>query len=222
MHSLLETYLSEVAAHLNALPPKRRAEELREMRAHLENAIIVNRELGQSESEAAQNAVAQFGTARDLGENVVWAWRRGRTLNRRSFWGAAVCALLLSFLLPSLRDTPLGPPLVNVVNLLSNGHGWAGGSANLIVNIVFHSLAGGICGLIFPKRALSGTVLGLLGGYATFVAMLLIISGTERSFDMAPIWAKENALSCLFAISAAWAGSRWRNARVGRARLARG
>ena len=76
MHSLLEAYLSEVEAHLGALPTKRRAEELREMRTHLENAVIVNRELGQSEEEAARSAVAQFGTAQDLGENVAWAWRR--------------------------------------------------------------------------------------------------------------------------------------------------
>ena len=71
MHRLLETYLSEVSAHLGALPPKRRAEELREMRTHLENAIVVSHELGRSEAEAAANAVAQFGTARDLGENLV-------------------------------------------------------------------------------------------------------------------------------------------------------
>ena len=90
MHILLETYLSEVAAHLSALPPSRRSEELREMRTHLENAVIVNRELGQSEEEAAQNAVAQFGTPQDLGENVVWAWRRGETRSKRSFWGAVV------------------------------------------------------------------------------------------------------------------------------------
>ncbi len=77
MHKVIESYLSEVAAHLSALPTKQRTEELREMRLHLENAVIVSRELGQSEEEAAQSIVAQFGTPKDLGENVVQVWRRG-------------------------------------------------------------------------------------------------------------------------------------------------
>ncbi len=221
MHSLLEDYLAEVAAHLGPLPLKRRNEELREMRAHLENAVIVNREQGQSEDEAAQSAAMQFGMPQELGENVVRAWRRGEMRSRRRFWGAAACALLLSFLLPSLRDTPLGPPMVNIVETLSDGRGWVGASANLIVNIVLYALAGGICGFLFPRKTLPGTVLGLLGGYGAFVTMLLIIHSTERSFDIAPTWAKESAISCLFAVSAAWAGSRRWETRQGRARLAR-
>ena len=94
MHSLLEDYLSAVAAHLSALPSKQRAEELREMRMHLENAVIVSQELGQSEEEAAQNAVAQFGTPRLSGGKRLWrlATRRERS-QARSVWGAAVCTL---------------------------------------------------------------------------------------------------------------------------------
>lgn len=99
MHSLLESYLAEVAAQLQPLPAKRRNEELREMRTHLENAVIINRELGQSDDEAAQNAMAQFGTPEDLGENVVWAWQRGeQKQNKRIFWkivgsAAAICGV---------------------------------------------------------------------------------------------------------------------------------
>ncbi len=78
MHTLLESYLAEVAAHLNTLPVKQRTEELGEMRQHLLNAVTVNQELNQSEEDAAASAVAQFGTPKDLSENVVWAWRRGR------------------------------------------------------------------------------------------------------------------------------------------------
>jgi len=43
MHSLLESYLAEVAAHLSALPAKQRNEELREMRAHLESVFAAYR-----------------------------------------------------------------------------------------------------------------------------------------------------------------------------------
>jgi len=104
MHNLLESYLAEVAAHLSALPPKQRAEELREMRAHLENAVIVNRELGQAEDEVAQNAVAQFGTPQDLGENVVWAWQRGKALNKKSLFGATVATTLVLCLMTFLMN----------------------------------------------------------------------------------------------------------------------
>lgn len=91
MHTLLELYLSEVAAFLQPLSPQRRDEELQEMRQHLLNAIIVNREMGQSEDEAAKSAVAQFGTPTAVGENVVWAWRRQarqrtRRLLRKQNW----------------------------------------------------------------------------------------------------------------------------------------
>ncbi len=78
MHSLLEAYLGEVAAHLSALPPARRTEELREMRTHLENAVVVGRELGRTEDEAAREALAQFGTPGETGEKLVQAWKRGR------------------------------------------------------------------------------------------------------------------------------------------------
>ena len=47
MHSLLDGYLEQVAACLSALPAKRRADELREIRQHLQNAVTANRERGQ-------------------------------------------------------------------------------------------------------------------------------------------------------------------------------
>lgn len=93
MHSQLEAYLEEVATHLDALPVKQRNEELREMQAHLENAVIVSRELGQSEEEAVANVVMQFGTPEHLGGNLVWAWRRGdQRQNNRLFWKMTGCS----------------------------------------------------------------------------------------------------------------------------------
>ena len=46
MHNLLETYLSELTKQIGALPTKCRNEEMREIRVHLENAILANRNLG--------------------------------------------------------------------------------------------------------------------------------------------------------------------------------
>ncbi len=92
MHSLLENYLAAVRARLTALPAERREEEMREMRSHLENAVIVNRELGQSEDEAAATALIQFGSAEEASESIRWAWDRdSQKSSAKAFgFGAAI------------------------------------------------------------------------------------------------------------------------------------
>ncbi len=208
MHSLLEAYLSEVTMHLGALPAKRRSEELREMRAHLENAVIVSRELGQSEDEAAQNAAVQFGTAQDLGKNLVWAWRRGEKRRKRDFWGAAACAAALTVSLPFLQNTPLETPLLSLFRFLGTG-GQAGPPAQLALL----ALAGGACGLIFPRRAFGGIVLGVTAWHASFLAIVFAVVVSERLASPVPSCSvPEHITSALLAVLAAWAGSRWRGA----------
>ncbi len=46
MHKQLEDYLTEVARQIGSIPKPRRDEELREMRAHLVNAVAAHRERG--------------------------------------------------------------------------------------------------------------------------------------------------------------------------------
>ncbi len=92
MHSLLENYLAEVRARLTALPAERREEEMREMRQHLLNAAEANRELGQSEDEAAATALIQFGSVEEASESIRWAWDRdSRKASAKAFgFGAAI------------------------------------------------------------------------------------------------------------------------------------
>ncbi len=174
MHSLLENYLAEVAAHLSALPAKRRADELREMGAHLENAVIVSQELGQSEDEAAQNAVAQFGTPEALGENVVWAWRRGETRSRRNFWGAVVSTPLMLTCLLLLENQYIGllghvlPPWFNRYCVKHPDMGMA--LVQGVFLLVF-GIAGGVAGSVFPQRAVRGVCLGLAAFWIGWVAV---------------------------------------------------
>lgn len=159
MHSLLEAYLSKVTKHLGPMPVKQRNEELREVRLHLENAVIVSRELGQSEEEAAQSIVAQFGTAEDLGENVVWAWRRGVVRDKRSFWGAAVCTLIMLVLMPLLLLCFVITPLEHTISPPFSPQWKALESGYDIVNFVCIVAAGAINGVFFSKRAIAGTAL---------------------------------------------------------------
>lgn len=106
MHSLLEDFFNQVAQGLDPLPVERRNDEIEEIRQHLLNAIMVNREMGHTEDEAVATAVEQFGTPKAIGENLVWAWRRGQARRKRSFWGPAACAFMLTDCLPFLQDTP--------------------------------------------------------------------------------------------------------------------
>ena len=215
MHSLIEQYLSEVAAHLSALPPKRRAEEMREMRTHLENAAIVNRELGQSEDEAAADAVAQFGAAQDLGENIVWAWRRGKALNRKSFLGAAAATTLV-LCLDALYMNFVGFP--SWLDRYCNGH--PGFTMTLVRGVLLTNfgLAGLVSGIAFPKRAVQGACLGLAFFWAGWAA----VDGIGRSGLWSFLFYGDRAGWMLAAIASAWVGSRSRLAWKGRGRLARG
>ncbi len=148
MHSPLEAYLDQVAVHLSALPAKRRTEELREMRQHLLNAITVNRELGQSKEDAAANAVMQFGTPEDLGDNLVWAWRREEKLNKRSFWGAAALALALTFWpgLPT-RIASLAMPLFT-----RQPYPWQAEVRVVLLLMPSYFLCGLVCNTVFPAE----------------------------------------------------------------------
>ena len=210
MHSLLEMYLSEVAAHLGALPTKRRAEEMREMRTHLENAVIVNCELGQSEDEAAQSAVTQFGTPQELGENVVWAWRRGKALNKRSLLGAAAATTLV-LCLAALYMNHAGLP--SWLNWYCNEHPEYTVPLVKGVFLTNFGLSGLVAGSLFPKRAVRGACLGLAlfwVGWAAVDGVGLQLLGADRLG-----W-------ILMALVSAWLGSRSRLAWGRRRRLARG
>lgn len=154
MHSLLESYLSEVAAHLSALPTKQRNEELREMQAHLENAAAANRQSGQPEEEAMQNAAAQFGTPEELGRSTVTAWRRGVTRDWRDLGGAAAYTFLMLLLghLLMMRDTTH-----------SGGIHWL----DVLPGICIGSVVG-VCGQLFPRRAVLGVGIGIALFYVSF------------------------------------------------------
>jgi hypothetical protein len=158
MHSLLESYLSKVAAHLSDLPIRRRNEEIREIRLHLLNAVTVSCETGQTEEEAAQNAIQQFGTPEDLSDNLVWAWRREQTLNKRSFWGAAVCTFALLFLVAFSE----GPFIRAYFNPISTAHLPTAQYVLLAFELFGPLVAGTIIGILFSRKVIAGSAAGIV------------------------------------------------------------
>jgi hypothetical protein len=225
MHNLLENYLSELTAQLGPLPMKRRVEELREMRAHLESAVAGYRAQGRTEEEAAQAALAQFGPPQVVGTETVTAWRRGERLYRRSFWGAAACTLAVRFLMPFL----LAPLETVYLHPTSPGHFVEPSMWVFGFNIAVPFLAGAVSGLLFPKRAVAGAGLGLVAHFS----LVLAIGGylfAHHGLGTYPVSLQTILLSltgqCVtggsVSLVSAWAVSRWRTTRRGTARLARG
>jgi hypothetical protein len=226
MHSLLETYLSELAAHLSALPTKPRVEELREIRAHLENAVAGYQAQGRTEEASARAALAQFGTPQAVGSETILAWRRGERLYRRSFWGAAACTLAVRFLMPFL----LAPLETVYLHPTSPGH-FVGPSVWVLCgfNIAGPILAGAVSGLFFPKRAVAGAGLGLVA----YFSLALAIRGywfAHHGMATYPVSFQTILLSLTgqfvtggsVSLLSAWAVSRWHMARLGTVRMARG
>jgi hypothetical protein len=220
MHTLLEAYLDQVAAHLSALPVKHRNEELREMRQHLLNAVTVNQEMGQSEEDAAANAIMQFGTSQELGGSVMRAWRRGKRQNWKSFFGAALVSflLLLGIALSFDRYEAFWPSRMAFI---------------LTRDFTNAVLVGTFTGLLFPRRAVVGTVFMygslILWGITDFFNLNYrntpFPTGSYPSMkylfvDLFYCQLFESVPLLLVGIFAAWLGSRWRIRQMNRSRLA--
>lgn len=232
MHSLLDTYLKEVAGHLTGLPAARRAEELREVRTHLENAVVVGREMGRTEDEAVRVAVAQYGAAEVVGQELTAAWRRGRDLNMRGILSAAVCTVGVTAALARMTSL-LGPflPPTPAQGLLLPPYSLGLWAAWVVWLMPLCLLVGGVSGLLFPRRAAAGVVVGLdvfllcfLMGGSTAIALL-----TGGAVPASPVRDNEDTLLVGFmagvvlisgAAGAAWAVSRGRTAGQRRGRQA--
>lgn len=219
MHSLLEDYLGQLSARLSLLPAKRRSEEIAEMRAHLERAAAGYREQGQSEEEAAESALQQFGTIQVLEERIVGAWRREKSLQRRSLWAAAICALAMIFFF-NLCNPLLWTVLRNPRYISMLPPGWY----VVICENAPLLIAGGVSGYLFPKRAVMGMVaaLGIYCIWEQARVLNLCIQFSQHNVSIANfsitnfvrIWILLCIAQTLLAILAAWAGSRLRTRRT--------
>lgn len=201
MHSLLEGYLTDVSRQLAALPAARRDEELREMRQHLLNVANAGREQGQTEAAAAACAVEQCGPPEGLTQGLVTVWKREQALRRRDFLGAAIATMVLTYFLPRLADT--GPLQYQLFRLLRHTV-WCM-PAFLSLAYAAHGLAGALSGLLFPKRAVAGTVVAAVLCYGT--PAVWVGSGAMWVYQPA-VWVECYAEFALLTVAVAWAFSR--------------
>lgn len=101
MNKRLDSYLQKLDYELRLLPEERRAEELREIRQHLEAIVTRLMEGGLSEEEATEAATAQFGAARAVGHELVRVVPMTESPTRllAASVGAVTCYLCLNVLI---------------------------------------------------------------------------------------------------------------------------
>lgn len=90
----LESYLSQIAHELRALPIPARADEMREIESHLGALVQAGQQLEDlSETEALATALKQFGAPRVIGKNLRCAWERKQSEPWWCVAGAAFFAM---------------------------------------------------------------------------------------------------------------------------------
>ena len=87
----IENYLAQIARELRDLPASARAEEMREIEAHLDALVQAGQQLEEiSQTEATTTALRQFGAPRQIGKNLRRAWERKQS---EPWWCAAGAAM---------------------------------------------------------------------------------------------------------------------------------
>lgn len=157
MNQQFEYYTEQVRSTLDALPIDERNKEITELRQHLEALMEANRELGDTEEVAAENALRQIGEAKRLSQSLVNAWRRGNRPFFGTFLASLFTAILSAFLLAGLMW--FVGMAINYAYLPFNGQAWV---TLGIMTLLASSLSGWLTGIVTPKRAVVGTASGLI------------------------------------------------------------
>ena len=224
MHGLPEEYLAEVSAQMIGMPASRRAEELREMRVHLEDAVAVGVERGASEEDAARQAVRQFGSPEAIAAEEISAWRGEQKAARRNLWKIVVCYLGCSY----LEDL-----ITLVQNFLTGAHHPydipVGGE--IVVFAIWPTIASlilvVIVSAVFPRQAFSGLAAAMTAKLVLFTIPILITSCAPPyshhvpSFPLLLLIGLVNLIQCAAQFLAASLGIRLRRSRSGRVKSAR-
>ena len=95
MNNRLNEYLRELETHLRFLPAADRAPEIAEIAAHLNALMDAHISDGQSETDAANAALAQFGNAHTIAKPLRHAQKRKRfaTLRNTTLFGTALLGI---------------------------------------------------------------------------------------------------------------------------------
>ena len=182
----LELYLAQIARELRDLPSQARADELREIEAHL-------RALIEARGDVAAT-LAQFGAPRRVGRDLRRAWER----KQPEAWWRAIVAPIVAVISYVLVGLPLIHSTLDFYVALGI-YGFPVTTIGLnLVDSLFILPIGYIAGLISPKRGLLGIV-----GFLFLSSLSGIIEGNLLSSS----WIFFVTMSYTFAIIGAYFGA---------------
>ena len=162
----LETYLARIAHELRDLPSQARADEMREIEAHLRALVLASQQLENlSQAQATEVGLRQFGSPRAIGRKLRKAWERKQP---EAWWRAVVAPIagMMSFLLSALVYNRILDSLGDIVN-----RDWSTPMYfcfSLFVLVMFF-FPGFTAGVVSPKR---GVLLTL--AYSAYSAYVLL------------------------------------------------
>ncbi len=162
----LETYLAQIEHELRALPAQARADEMREIEAHLRTLIEARGDNSTAE------ALAQFGSPRRVGRDLRWAWERKQP---EAWWRAGVAMMFA-----------IGFFSVIALPMLQGFYAF-GQIARLNPTAGFESFLVDVQFLAFPLTFLASYIIGLLSPKRSYlgVAALLLTMLFYNPIDQA-------------------------------------
>ena len=205
MHSRLEQYLQTVERNLDTLPAEERANELDEIRLHMESLVQANIELGSTEEEAVKQTLAQFGRAQTIGQDLNRAHARGDRPSFRTLVGV----IAFNYFVGVLASMTMSGLILHVNSPSSAPSAWwilRGMSTTLFV--------GWLTGAVMPRHAVRGTLYAhLLSTGISLFALLLLpkpITAIIMTAAYMTMLAATTTIGTALAMFGAKQGARWR------------
>ncbi len=145
MPARLESYVEELRHELRDLPVTQCAEQLLEVRTHLDSLKSANLELGLTEEEAEAAAISQLGGSKTLGKQT-------RKANWKEQWdtipGIAFIALMISTI---IRMFPFSDIFANRIFPMH--------FTSIVLILIFTGI---VINFLFPKKSKKGILLLLV------------------------------------------------------------
>ena len=161
MNNRLERYMREVEQGLQGLSETRRAQELAEIREHLEASARAHQKLGLEEKEAAEAAVAQFGPPKQVSRELRRVWWREQKLIPDTLLGTSIAAVAGFLALDSFVSPLILLLTVAMSPFVPSPAKWGMVAGMGVLQAVPPLLLGILLGWLTPRHAVKGSLIGL-------------------------------------------------------------
>jgi hypothetical protein len=174
MHGRLEQYLVEAGAGLKSLRTAERDAELLELRSHLGALMEAEQELGATPEEAAKNALKQFGSARDVTDQIV----KVHQSPKRQFVGALFVSVLGSVMGYSLAQ------VLEWTRSIENGRAVIHTGLSTLSYVLVPLVLGTVVGKVFPRALRARVPLAV----AAFTWMVTTLWAFMAGINLDKLW----------------------------------